>query len=217
MRLAEHALGQPALAADELERIAAGVAAMQEPVAQLPSAGRYGYAATPEAAPHESWSAMLEHLLDRSRRRIDAARLFDAGPVDAVAQLIRRERDVLDAMPATPFLHDTTTKNVIITEAGRLPGIVDVDDLCFGDPRFTPALTLASLTDSSSSTFYIEAWMRVAGHVDDRIFRLYVALCLLDFMAAHGHAFNDNPLPSNIEDRNRLLAHFTEALPRAQR
>jgi hypothetical protein len=47
-------------------------------------------------------------------------------------------RDALDAIRATPFLHDTTTKNVIVTHDGVVSGIVDVDDLCFGDLKWTP-------------------------------------------------------------------------------
>src|SRR5258708_6965335 len=201
----------------KLESIAERIAAMQAIVAQLASAGRYGYAATPAAAWHGCWSEVLDQLLARSARRIAAAGLFGAGPVEAVASLIRRERGILDALPATPFLHDTTTKNVIVTARGELSGIVDVDDLCFGDPRFTPALTLASLIASSDSTFYVEAWMRAAGYADDRIFRLYVAHNLVGFMAEHGQTFNGNPLPSNIGDRNHLLAQFNETLQRAQR
>jgi hypothetical protein len=48
-----------------------------------------------------------------------------------------------DRIAPTPFLHDTTTKNVIVTSEGHFSGIVDVDDLCLGDPRYPAALTQA--------------------------------------------------------------------------
>ena len=101
-------------------------------------------------------------------------------------------RETLDALPATAFLHDTTTRNVIVTPAGSLSGIVDVDDLCFGDPRYTPALTMAVLLAHNGPLAYVEHWMRVAGQRDNGLFRLYVALFLVDLMSEHGQRFNDN-------------------------
>jgi hypothetical protein len=95
--------------------------------------------------------------------------------------------------------------------------IVDVDDLCFGDPRYVVALTLASLTAFGGPTHYVDAWMTAAGYQDDRIFRLYVALFIVDFMSEHGQAFNDNPVPSSLDDRNRLLRVFAECLHLAER
>jgi len=81
---------------------------------------------------------------------------------------------------------------VIVTPQGSFSGIVDIDDLCFGDPRYAPALTLAVLQAYGGPTGYVAAWMAVAGYHDDRIFRFYVAVCLLDLMSEHGQRFNGN-------------------------
>ena len=64
------------------------------------------------------WSAVLEASVDRSRHRIISAGLFDLNVVDAVTGLIGTHRSRLYAFPAVPFLHDTTTRNVIVTEEG---------------------------------------------------------------------------------------------------
>src|SRR4029077_13259908 len=85
------------------------------------------------------------------------------------------------------------------------------------DPRYVVALTLAALTAFGGPTHYVEAWMTAAGYEDDRIFRLYVALFIVDFMSEHGQAFNDNPVPSSVDDRNRLLGVFAECLRLAER
>src|SRR5713101_2471634 len=100
------------------------------------------------------------------------------------------------------------TKNVIVTATGAFSGIVDVDDLCFGDPRYAPALTLASLLASGGPVEYVKAWMCRAGYQDDRIFRLYIALFLVDFMSEHGQSFNGNQRPSNEQERANLLRVF---------
>ena len=130
----------------QLDRIAANVARAQAIASQTGSAGRYGYAIRPEDAPHSAWSQALDAHLARSRRRIASARLFDVASADIAQRELDAMRDEIDSIPPTPFLHDTTTRNVIVTEEGAFSGIVDVDDLCFGDPRYPAALTLAVLT-----------------------------------------------------------------------
>ena len=157
---------------------------------------------------------MLEDNLARSHGRMVAAGLFDPGLVDLGRSALTGLRAQVDAMPATPFLHDTTTKNVIVNKRGMLSGIVDVDDLCFGDPRYAAALTLAVLTAYGGPVRYVSAWLKHAGHEDDAVFRLYVAVFLLDLMGEHGHAFNGNQQPSNPRQRTVLLEALEEALRR---
>lgn len=195
-----------------LQKIAAEVARAQRITARTASAGRYGYAVDPADAPRERWSQVLHDNLARSRRRIAAAGLFDLGVVDAVTALVSNASAELDALPPVPFLHDTTTKNVIVAPEGTFSGIVDVDDLCFGDPRYVVALTLASLASSGGPTHYVDAWMSTANFQNDRIFRLYVALFIVDFMSEHGQAFNNNPRASSPADRHRSLRVFSERL-----
>jgi aminoglycoside phosphotransferase (APT) family kinase protein len=197
-----------------LDGIAVAVARAQAIVATTGTAGRYGYAVEAAAAPRMRWSEVLGDNLERSRRRLRAAGLFDTAPVAAMAKLIEDRRSALDRQPAVPFLHDTTTKNVIVTAEGAFSGIVDVDDLCFGDPRYVLALTLASLTVSGGPRGYVEAWMQAAGFADDPLFRLYVALFFVDFMSEHGQVFNGNARPSVPADRRRLLELFAAALDR---
>ncbi|HEX9170630.1 MAG TPA: phosphotransferase [Roseiarcus sp.] len=203
------------LPASRLGAIAAAVARAQRITAGTPSAGRYGYAVAPTDAPRDRWSEVLEDNLARSRTRIAAAGLFAPAPVDAVSELVAKARGELDSQPAVPFLHDTTTKNVIVTPDGAFSGIVDVDDLCFGDPRYVVALTLASLIAAGAPRVYVDAWMKIANLKNDRIFRLYVALFLVDFMSEHGQTFNQDRRASSPRARGRLLQVFGENLRRA--
>jgi aminoglycoside phosphotransferase (APT) family kinase protein len=194
--------------------IAARVAAAQAIVARTPAAGRYGFAARPEAAPHTAWAPVLEASLARSRQRIVAAGLFDIALVDRAADVLSSLRAEINAVAATPFLHDTTTRNVIVTDAGEFSGIVDVDDLCFGDPRYPAALTLAVLTASDGPIDYVAAWFRHAGWRDDRLFQFTVALFLLDLMSEHGQVFNGNEAGTTAIARAKLLREYEAALAR---
>ena len=197
---------------EQLDRIAAAVAHAQAITAESGSAGRYGYAVLPAQAPCNTWSQVLKASLDRSRGRIGFAGLFDVGLVDVVQTALNAMRDQIDSIAPTPFLHDTTTKNVIVTANGDFSGIVDVDDLCFGDPRYPAALTLAAMMAYGGPVRYISAWLRHAERPDDRVFRLYVALFLLDLMAEHGQTFNGNERPSMPEARAALCRAYEAGL-----
>jgi hypothetical protein len=205
------------LTEEQLDGIASNVAQAQSITAQTGSAGRYGYAARAEQALHTGWSQVLDANLARSRRRIASAGLFDPGLVAIVQTEVNTRRGEIDRIPPTPFLHDTTTKNVIVTPEGTFSGIVDVDDLCFGDPRYPAALTLAVLMAYSGPQSYVSAWLRRAAQTDDGLFRLYVSLFLVDLMSEHGQVFNGNEFPSTTDNRAALLSVFERNLALVRR
>ena len=200
-----------------LDRIAAAVVRAQAIAAETGSAGRYGYAVRPEAAPHVHWRDVLLANVARSRDRLAVTRLFEGALPDELEATIGTFQSELDSISATPFLHDTQTKNVIVTPDGDLSGIVDVDDLCFGDPRYAAALTLAVILAHGGPQHYVSAWMRHAGQADDRVFQLYVAIFLLDLMSEHGHDFNGNQRQSSPEVRHGMLRTFRAILDTVRR
>jgi aminoglycoside phosphotransferase len=202
----------PRLSEQLLDRIAGEVVRAQAITATTQSAGQYGYSARADEAPYFTWSEVLKANLARSRRRIAAAGLFDAALADILQDRLAGMRAELDEIASTPFLHDTTTKNVIVTADGSFSGIVDVDDLCFGDPRYAAALTLAVMTAYGGPITYVSAWLRRAGQFDDRISRLYVSLFLLDLMSEHGLLFNGNSRPSTPADRAALYQEYNASL-----
>ena len=194
----------------QLDAIARRVADAQAIVAADGPASRFGYAVRAQDAPHETWTQVLQAHLDRSTRRIASAGLFDRALADGIREALDSRRGETDAVAATPFLHDTTTKNVIVTPTGDFSGIVDVDDLCFGDPRYAPALTMAALIAHGGPTRYVDLWLAHAGQAADEVFGLYVGLFLLDLMSEHGQVFNGNERASSAKERARLTAALAE-------
>lgn len=197
---------------ERLGDIARAVAAAQAATAQLGLGEGFGYAPSGQQARFERWSQVVSGSIERSRQRMTDAGLFDLACFEAVDRLFETRREELDAIPAVPFLHDTTTRNVIVTPEGRFSGIVDVDDLCFGDPRWAPALTRAVLLAHAWPNQYVDFWMQAAGHLDDGLFRFYVAVFLLDLMSEHGQRFNGNERPSTAEARTAVLRAFEDAV-----
>jgi hypothetical protein len=97
----------------------------------------------------------------------------------------------LDDVAPTPFLHDTTTKNVLVTENG-LAGIVDIDDLCFGDPLYVLSLTYMALLSSRSSTDYVDFWSNAweLTSLQRTVTRIYTAIHCVGFIGEVGQRFN---------------------------
>ncbi|WP_298626356.1 phosphotransferase [uncultured Legionella sp.] len=52
---------------------------------------------------------------------------------------------------------DASERNVIIHQ-GTISGIVDVDDICFGDPLLVIALTAIALETEGHDTLYTDYW-----------------------------------------------------------
>ena len=217
-RLPGHDLGAVyrRLSRSELQRIAERLAAIQGIVTALPPGRGFGYATRQNGPfPQASWAEVVTASLARSRRRIVAAGIIDDRVVDAVQAAARPFADYLAAVRPVPFLHDITTKNVIVNE-GHLSGIVDVDDLCFGDPLLLLALIRMALLAHEFDPAYYQEWVRLVAP-DARqtaVLDLYTALYCVDFMSELGLRSNREPVPVDPSYLARLQALLTRLLER---
>ena len=172
--------------------IAANVARAQRCLDALPDGPGFGHAAAyddPSLRP--TWRAVIEANLARSRARISASRVVDVTVVDRVWARLDALDPILRAVRPRPFLDDATTKNVLC-DGGRFVGIVDVDEVCFGDPLFAPALTRASLIAGGLQTDYVDFWLaeRSPDAAGRAAFALYVGVFCLDLLSEAGQRFN---------------------------
>lgn len=205
----------PELNEDQLHDLATELARIQRIVSTTPSGPGFGYAVTSGLAPQESWSEVLFLNLRRSQRRLEGQDLIRSELAASVAQALQDRREELDRQAPIPFLHDITTKNVLIHD-GKLSGIVDVDDLCFGDPLLPIALTRTSLLRNGENTRYIDVWMKTSGREEDQeTLDLYTAVFCLDLISEYGMRFNGNVPQTRPEDLlvlEELLAQLLQKL-----
>ncbi|MBP6506450.1 MAG: phosphotransferase [Opitutaceae bacterium] len=174
--------------------IATAVSAAQSRAAQLPEAIGFGHALSyddPALRQRRSWRQVLDGLMLRSRHRMHAVGAVNPGVVDRVAHSLDRFDSYFDQVRPVAFLDDTTTKNVLIHE-GRLSGIVDVDEICFGDPLLTVGLTQMALLARRLDTHYIEHWLDCLSATEEMraVTNAYAAVFCADFLSEQGHAFN---------------------------
>ena len=106
----------------------------------------------------------------------------------------------------TPFLDDVTTKNLLIHN-GKLSGIVDVDEICYGDSLLVVGLTNMALLSMRADTKYIDYWLDEL-KVDDeqrKAVGFYTLLFCIDFMSEQGMYFNNDKNVSVNQNKVDLL------------
>ena len=200
-----------------LRALAERLGAIQDVVTRLPRGRGFGYATTADGRFTErTWRGVVAASLARSRARIRFAAVFDEGLLDPVEAAAGRF-GYLDRVAATPFLHDITTKNVIVDDA-RLSGIVDVDDLCFGDPLLLIALIRMALLAHRLDPICSDMWLEIARPDAEQraAIDLYTLQCCVDFMGEFGHRFNRSDALVDPEYRARLHTLYDDLLGRVQ-
>jgi aminoglycoside phosphotransferase (APT) family kinase protein len=173
----------PAMTEAQVEVLAEQVVGFQRAVATLPTGDGYGFVPIGATGPHRSWTALVE--ADQQPWPETAT----AGLGDRLRALFERYRPELDAIPATCFLDDVTTKNVIVHE-GVLQGIVDLDTVCYGDPMYMLGLTATAIVADleASQLRYVEALRRAWRLTEEEYGRacFYSALMGMDFLRKFG-------------------------------
>jgi hypothetical protein len=141
-------------------------------------------------------------IVVRSRLDVEPAevRRFLTGLCHYVFSVTTSDREKFVVRIATP-----STKRLL---AG---GVVDVDQLCFGDPLLTLGLTKMALHANANDVDYVEHWMNLLG-LDKQLRQVvdaYTLLFCVDFMSELGQRFNKEDRPEiDVQKFTRLESVF---------
>ncbi len=206
------------LPAQAKKALAERLAAMQASVGTLPQARGFGFAVSYEeagATGRHSWVDVVATQIERSDQRIREAGRIDPGFVNRVRAAAARHESYLQAVAPVPFLDDATTRNVIVNE-GVLAGIVDTDEVCFGDSLFTVGLTNAALLSLGFDTDYVGYWLDAIGanRQQRTIVTLYTLVFCLNLMSELGQTFNRPVMfdEARAETLRRIFERQAESL-----
>ena len=182
------------VSAHEKLEIVSEVVRVQAKVSVLPEAGGFGLADSYEKPPaYRTWEAAVSAILERAQQRMHQSNHPGATHVARARHALSRFESYFAAVRPVPFLDDTTTKNVLVDQ-GRLSGVVDVDQLCFGDPLLTIGLTHTALLSDGRDVDYIQYWMNLLklNKQQRQVVDVYTLLFCVDFMSELGQRFNRN-------------------------
>ena len=182
----------PSLSLSQKKSLAEQISGIQDRVAAVPSRGRFGRLIEQEKeAGHDSWLAFLEELLSSGVRAALENGLVPREMLDLVEVRLREWVPYLQEVRPVPFLDDATTKNVLV-RGGEIQGVVDVDELGFGDPLLALGQTRVSLLTMGCDTAYTDYWSRLIGltATQEKVVDLYGAIFCVVFLGEHGQTFN---------------------------
>lgn len=148
----------PDLSDSDKRNLAREIIRIQALATTLPEGPGFGITDSYEHA-HEfkTWYDFLMQRLRFFEERVKNNNVFDPKKVSKVIAVAKNMSGDLKNIPATPFLWDASERNVLVYN-GKITGIVDVDELCFGDPLFVIALTSTALELEKQNTVYTDYW-----------------------------------------------------------
>ncbi len=146
------------LSDSQKKNLAQQMASIHANLKTLPHGQKYGYASNYETPPpHKTWYDFLLNDMNVAAERIRKTESFDESFItETFHHAENLKNNLLNVRPHI-FMPDTTVKNVIVNN-GQLSGIVDVDEMCFGDPLFVLALTYAGSEIDGHDTIYADCW-----------------------------------------------------------
>ncbi|MBN2436891.1 MAG: phosphotransferase [Spirochaetes bacterium] len=195
------------LSESDKKEIAQHLVNIQREVKRLGQADGYGYLSNmTDPNKKNCWLDVIKEHINRSKNRLRANGFFPDIYADEVEKLLPDFCKYFETISPVAFFDDATTKNVLIHD-GKFSGIIDFDNLCFGDDLYTVALTKMSLLNSKYGLTYIDYWIKLRGinRLEQAALDLYTLIFCLDFMSEMGMCFNKEQPP---KVREQEVEHF---------
>jgi hypothetical protein len=132
---------------------------------KLPEGTNFGILDSYESVSTEkSWFEFLLKRLELYIEHIAKTAVFNPHMGTQALNILKDMEESFRLIRPIPFLWDASERNVMVHN-GKISGIVDVDELCFGDPLLVIALTSTCLKLEGYDSIYTDYWAE-ALHLD---------------------------------------------------
>ncbi|NOY99357.1 MAG: aminoglycoside phosphotransferase family protein [Chloroflexi bacterium] len=158
-----------------------------------------------------SWAEVLRGIVSRSEREILSHGLCNPKYINLVRGQIEKYGEYIETLKPVTFLYDLSVRNVIV-DNGKVTGIIDVDDVWFGDPLLAIGRGKTILLAMRQDTDFIEYWCKhlELSAQEMEMVELYALLYCLRFMGTLGTRLNGNPSIQTDPDNARLFESIAE-------
>lgn len=160
----------------------------------LPLAAGFGIAANYEQNfKFQSWYDFIIYNLKRYVTAIEKNKVIDINSAKETLLLAKSLEKHVRAIEPKPFLWDASERNVLIYE-GKIAGIVDVDEICFGDRLLVLGLTSIGLRSEGNDDLYVQYWAEglQLDNQEQQCLILYQLFYCLAFMSKHSTVSANN-------------------------
>lgn len=134
----------------------------------------------------KSWYDFLLQRLHFFRDILSKTSIFEGVNISKVISIANDMKEDFLTIRPTPFLWDASERNVLVYR-GKITGIVDVDEICFGDPLLVLGLTYSALENEGHDTLYTDYWADILQLDNNAKLRLefYRLFYIIAFMRKH--------------------------------
>jgi Phosphotransferase enzyme family len=193
------------LSKTDKENIAYEIFHIQQKTDNLPLGKTFGHSCFYEEDLHFSWTDFLNYNLVFFLEKIQQHKQVSTELIIPAFKLLKYI-DFSQVIPA-PFLRDISERNVMIHD-GHISGIIDVDDLGFGDKLLVIALTQIALEQDGHDTYYVDCWKQLLNLNENEIerYNYYLIYYILSFIKSAGlKTYNQQKMDFNVEKLNKML------------
>lgn len=197
---------------NEKKSLSKEIIKIQSVTKAMPLAIGFGIASSYEQEfKFHSWYDFVVYNLKRYVTAIEKNNVYATNRAAKALSFAENLKRQLQSIKSQPFLWDASERNVIVYE-GKISGIVDVDELCFGDHLLVLGLTSVALMSEGHDDLYVQYWadgLQLDENARKRVL-LYQLFYCLAFMSKHATlSANNVKVEFNIE---RLKSIFEAAL-----
>jgi len=159
------------------------------------------------------WYGVLQKIIRRSEREILSYGLCNPAYVDLIRDEIEKHMDYIQSLKPAAFLYDLSVRNVIVNK-GRVTGIIDVDEVWFGDPLLAIGRGKTILRAMQQDTEFTNHWCEYIQLSDQEMemVELYSLLFCLRFMGSIGTKLNGNSSIQTNSENARLFERMADKL-----
>ncbi|MCP0912901.1 MULTISPECIES: phosphotransferase [Legionella] len=207
----------PALTNANKKNLANEMAYIQSLCNRLPKGPGYGILNTyDDIISEKSWYDFLSKRLEIYKKHITKSAVFNPQLATLVLNIANEMKGILETIQPMPFLWDASERNVLVHN-GKITGIVDVDEICFGDSLLVIALTSTCLELEGYDTKYTEYWAETLNldHTAQSRLDFYRLFYAIAFMRKH--SMQTPNCKHVIFDTNQLLNIFHLSLERMKK
>lgn len=193
------------LTKDQLDDIAKEIAGIVKKLVTLPTNGMYGWVGLDDKKLKFTLTKEIEEMLETIKSRNEKTGAVKEEYIQLFARVLDKYRDYLKSAPSQFYFDDMSSKNVMIHE-GKFNGLVDLDEVAYGDPLEGIGCIKASWYGTHYGDHYANAVMNALELSNEQreIVTMWALLNRIYWQAEIGVQFNQN---SSLEiDPKRIEA-----------
>lgn len=199
----------------ELKAIAKQVSGILLNLSDLPTNGKFGWTPGVSSKFVNSWSDVMLESYYKVEDRNDKTGVVGKELVALFSSLISKNTEYFDSVPSKFVFDDISSKNIIIKD-GKFNGVVDLDQVMYGDFLEPVGRIMASWYGTEYGKIYLDAMVEYLSlnQIQREMVAVYAVLSRIYWLSEAGIVFNKNTTSEINQEKAREGKRVIELLRR---